>query len=838
MARTVFQAKRKPGTKIYQSFRSEGAPAPIESDLPSKIIGPQFAIASDEYIGAYSGAESVLSYPENILPTSKVDTTSVEVVLKNVVLQIASSVSATILTGNQAAYTRGTDTVDGNTVSTITHAVDDHFEDVLVNDTLTFSYIYNTVTYSFDALVTEIGVDGDVITLDRKLPNLPTGVSTFTITIKRASGEITDDTLDDAETDVFLEALPNDEFIITSPVDGIVKGIVKKVNSVNQLILDKDLTSTTNITYKVIRKNASVTEVFSGLGTIDPLDGNYLLGSGFITEEVKYGDLIRISQGNTLTLSTIIKEDINELSEIVVSNTKIKLNDEFNKAEGVSFYIYRMQQANSPVTLNPDSPDSHFVATESDITIIEELEISGNAVLSADVYVSVIALETKNSGKTVAITDSADLTTFLGTISKQNPLALGMACALANTLTTVYATAIKEDTNLGWLEAFEQTEKDKVHSIAPLTQNATYIGYGITHVSAMSNETEKKWRMIWFNLPHPYEDVIVTEKYQGKLSYTHVGTHLYITDATGDFSEVEIGNFVTFVANANTSGQTSKMRSYEVTEKVNKTKLKLNPKAYTAAGKGVYDQDDANIANADFTAYGDYSISSVLDIENQSQAIANIAFSYRNRRAVYITNDECVISLNNVNELLPGYYFSAAYAGLVSRLYPHQMLTSYPLQGFIGVRKGYDHFNDKQIGQIASGGGMTVVQARTDNSVPSAWIDTTTDTTSNKTSWISFTRNLDDISYGVDLSIFGMPGTRSRVTNSLTKMSEKINTYLNSKRDIERVSDFADGDLGPQIESYTFSGLIKSPTISNLITGDIDVFLPDRLDYVDLNIFG
>lgn len=843
MANKVFESKRRPGSGVRQTTRSSGSVVPIESDLPAGIAGAMFRVINDEYAGSYNGSGLALSYPE-IDYTAKVNLDTLSVIMKNVILLIAKSTKSNLLVNRAKTNTTLSNiTVNDVEVTKIADTTSGAFSslNLLENDTLIINYTVSGQATQLKARIQTIDVSGGLtdqfVVLDKKLPVLT--AYTWTYSITRESGVISGSdemNLNDATSNVFLEVFPNDDITINHPVYGEIKTYIKKVTDLNNVVLGKSIPLSTNVNYSITRKKSNITEIKSGIGNISQTDGNVLDGLGFITDEVHYGDLIRITIGNEIITTKVIKEDDTINGSIVVNNIKIRLEDEFTKGEVVNYYIYRNSIINAPVTL---TESTHYTADSDNINILANLQIEGNDILSSDIYTSFDALETAYSNTKIQVNDITEIPLKLGKVSQKNPLALAASLACANTITTVNLFPIEEDSAIGWLNSLEEMEKHKLHDVCLLTQSVAYNSYLITHVDGMNGFLRKGWRQGWVNYEHPYESILVPLTSQAKLTYVNATESLFLYDINADFTNLKTNvSYVTLKENSNTGAQTNKMRSYKVLEKVTANKIRVSAKAYTDNTKGVYTVDEANIATADFTAYGDYLIKQVLTREEQAQALALTAYGISNRKINYITNEECVVTIDNVDVTLPGMYLLPGYCGLASGTYPHQMLTNYPLSGYKAVKKGSDWFSEKQLGYIAAGGGWVCLQDEYGKSPIYAWQQVTTDTSDTKTNEYSYNKNLDEISYSLASQLDSDAGVNARYAPVFSKISKKVSNVLSIKQKITYKSPFRDGDLGPQIETFSFQPFRANPDISDGTIGDVTVTTNNPLNYIDLNIIG
>ena len=116
--------------------------------------------------------------------------------------------------------------------------------------------------------------------------------------------------------------------------------------------------------------------------------------------------------------------------------------------------------------------------------------------LTADVLVSYAAVRNDHATELIEV-NSTTIESVLGPAVPHNPLAFAAAAALANTSVPVYCAQVTADTATGWSNAINLIKTSQVYSIAPLTQNETYLGMFRAHVDLESQPESKRERILF-----------------------------------------------------------------------------------------------------------------------------------------------------------------------------------------------------------------------------------------------------------------------------------------------------------------------------------------------------
>lgn len=455
-----------------------------------------------------------------------------------------------------------------------------------------------------------------------------------------------------------------------------------------------------------------------------------------------------------------------------------------------------------------------ITATAASVTLAASLTVTALPIRSAAVFVSYDAVRMLTVGTLTEVFQATEIAGKLLPASTLNKLALGVQCAKANTITSVLALAVPDESAASFLEALDfLSNKIGIYTIVLLTQDPTTQSLLKTHVEQLANPTKSKFRTGVVNLPHPLEGTVIEDTPAASLLRT--GGIITLAHPTASFSGVvNVGDYVHLTARATapvtvTPGHVG---TYRVLSVINNGVLELANNFYTGSN-GNYTVGAA--ISSDFVADAlDFSAIRVLDKSGQALAIAETASSYGNRRIIYVTNATCTVNVAGVDTVVPGYYLAAAIAGMNAGNQPHQGFTNLGISGIKAVQFGNNYFNEDQLSLIGGSGGFVVEQV-SPTALPTAYYQTTTDTTSIQTKEYSITKVIDYFSIGLKGRLSSQIGISNVYAGTIAALSNAVTGW----------HSFLKGRTFP---------LIGSPLITaNLVSVEQDALEPDTVNIID-----
>jgi len=120
--------------------------------------------------------------------------------------------------------------------------------------------------------------------------------------------------------------------------------------------------------------------------------------------------------------------------------------------------------------------------------------VSG-ADLEGDILVTYASLRKDLTGvQQITVQDYATIT---GPAVPDNPIGMAAQLYFSNTNNTAFVAQVQEDSEAGWIAAFNAITTDSVYQVIPLTNDPEYIGMAQAHVIEQSTPSEKKERILW-----------------------------------------------------------------------------------------------------------------------------------------------------------------------------------------------------------------------------------------------------------------------------------------------------------------------------------------------------
>lgn len=727
----------RPGVQIQQKFLTTN-PALSNPELPTVVVGPCVQIVRDALGGEYNKDLLGVGTPFQIAYPTLEDGAIVN--QRSVRLSLTNIVLEVFDTDRKATLSSDKMVLDTSVVS----VVDFIGQDVQPGDRVELEKSTASGLVKYDARVVKVD-SGTQLTLDKDLSTAFSGLVDFRIL--RSHGSV---------------LLPQDEVSLESQVN----------QKVVRTVLEGGATA---------RVSASGSEV-----RLTPNAD----GDNFLTKGVEKGDVLKVVANQTTIKATVAADPTDGLRLTVDRNL-----EELAGTGPLTFLIERIHE-HTFSTIADVSADT--------VTISNGLQLDGIPVKTATVRVSFDALRTAIANQLITIDKVADITEklVLGTsadLHPRNPLAVGAFLAKQNTVTSVLALPIADDSPLGWQDALDRLENESVYTIVCLTDDPTVSRMVRTHVQGMSTKEKSKFRIGFVTLPHPVQANVVDTQASAVFRRSTTGTgrvvSLVAPDAAFKTDNVRPGDFVKLVVNEATTTDVELAERvaaapfFKVTAVPNNTTLTLVDARFAQVRPGVFAQAGFILTNidgtentADFNNKFDATVERVLNKDDQALAIAQVASSMNERRITYITNSEVVVNIrqdadgNYVDDVLPGWALAAAFGGMNAGFPPHQGFTNLGVVGIKRVRFGNKYFSDSQLGLIGGSGGFVVVQD-TEGSLPAAWLQTTTDNSSIQRRELSVTKTLDYYSLGLFSLLSGYIGTHNIYGGTIASLTNAVNSY-------------------------------------------------------------
>lgn len=329
--------------------------------------------------------------------------------------------------------------------------------------------------------------------------------------------------------------------------------------------------------------------------------------------------------------------------------------------------------------------------------------------------------------------DLTDVQTLISPVNSENPLGLAayfMTLNAPNTqITALGVDEVSAASPYGTPEAYtracELLESSEVYALAPLTFDPTVAQIFLSHVTAMAKPESKGERVVLFTMERPTnkQDSLIASGTQGN-SYGSLGTQL----------DTRLSGLTTFLVSAGIDPSGTLAVSDGVFLVLATSSKRYSVQSISGSVITIRTSFNAGENDDDFYATTDLNDSpqpSILvdvdfgvfvrgesltrtdglpDKTGMAETMNIRAQSYGYRRFWLFTTDTCSALVNGSEQLLPGFYLSAARAAQISSNSPSQSFTNFPVSGFKTVGGSNDYFKNTDLDLIAGGGNWIEIQ--------------------------------------------------------------------------------------------------------------------------------
>lgn len=562
----------------------------------------------------------------------------------------------------------------------------------------------------------------------------------------------------------------------------------------------------------VMPANMSVTTTLSALAVAAATSVTLTSATGFAV-----GDRIVIAgagAGGTdlmTTIGSIASNVISGLSPGIV--TGVSAGATVTRAPLVTVQT-RKSFNNQLLPVTKPSGGTNYVVdpVAATVTINPGPQIVYGLVITADVHVSYRALRTDLSGSVLVIANPADLLGQLGAVSVDNPLALGVQLALANTVGQIKCIAVASNDLQGYLNALDLSQGSRVYAMTPLTQDPAILAAVASHVAQMSVPAMKSWRMALLNtaIPSttpigPFSASLVNANGGNNTIALSAGNYvLTASNATFISDGVTPGDVVTITAS---TGSPTAVGTHIVQQVISNQQIVIDsPGAATAVS---------------------YYVTRTLSKSQKAAAVAATSKVFGLNRVVHIQPDTVGVNVGGVLSYLPGYYLACALAGMVAGFPVQQGFTNISVAGISDLKYSNFYFTRAQINTMAEAGTFLFIQD-TAGGVPYVRHELTTDVSVLQYREVQQVKNWDFLSY------FYL----DKLSSFIGKYNITSDTIQTIRQTIVAASELLKSQKLPRIGSpltdYQIVSLTPDPNnLDNLIC-QVKVKLANPLNYISL----
>jgi hypothetical protein len=475
------------------------------------------------------------------------------------------------------------------------------------------------------------------------------------------------------------------------------------------------------------------------------------------------------------------------------------------------------------------SIEENYITINSGITSYDNRLTAAGAparltVAKASLFVEHRDLLQDNINAIDSVRSLADVTTKLGTVHPDNPLAQGVYDAVLNSNNMmVYFIGVESNDLNGYTKAIKISEKsDKVYSFAPLTFDRVIQDAVVAHVNAYSTAEVGRWRIAWLSVKDAPTKVMYDLKEDGT-SYQAT-----ITDDPGvsgtQYKLVTMPG-AKFIEDGIRPNDRIRMN------------FRLNPD-----GKVIYDeyvvdtvrtQTSLTITRPLPSPISGLTKAQVVRVYTRSERANNVALiggEYNNRRVRVVFPD--TFKYGNVTK--EGYFAAAGLAGLRSGVVPHQGLTNTEYLGADDLSKVVIEYTQDELNVMAEQGIWLITQEVV-GATPYVRHQLTTDERSLNTSEDSITTNVDSISYALKATLEPFIGRFNINPENLLVVRNAIVSQLTF-----RATSTWTVRAGNQLVSFTpkddILRLEQNATYKDRIDVEVRLNVPYPMNYINLKL--
>jgi hypothetical protein len=514
-----------------------------------------------------------------------------------------------------------------------------------------------------------------------------------------------------------------------------------------------------------------VVGTFRGVPNV-PLPGDELWIDG-----ISFGEILEVAPGGDASALRINK--------LVTVSSNV----------GTTFYIVAK---NLPTSGRPTA-DLTIDASGNVVLKQEQLrDISGNVTATGAVmYISYTAVRkdvtalASNPGLLV-FDDTIQLENALAPVDTTNPLALGLFFALLNApgiqVTGLGVDEVSADAEFGTVDGFARAasylEGQEVYAVAPLTHEAEVHQIFSSHATVMSAAKGERVAIVNVETPTSKLDTLVASGTGDGVSTTVFDTN--ISNLTALLLNAGISPIGTIDADEGLFIDiASDAKKYSI-QSVSGSQVTIRTSFSTGENDDSFYSTTAMPASLIQEAFSisvrgaPLVVAGIPNLTGIAETIAGIGRGYGSRRLWMTFPDQVAATINGIETVMPGFYASAAIAGMVGQNPPQQGFTRFPMTGFSRVIGSNNKFSNSQLNVMAAGGAWILIQEAQGAPIISRHA-LTTDTTSIEVRESSITKVVDYTAKFMRKSLLNYIG-RFNVTqgflDTLSKVIQGLGKFL------------------------------------------------------------
>lgn len=501
-----------------------------------------------------------------------------------------------------------------------------------------------------------------------------------------------------------------------------------------------------------------------------------------------------------------------------------------SKKKTVEIPPYRFDASTPNWSLsNPLDKDLRRVSIRAKVMIRDSSVNSGNtdlAVTAGSLYFQFRGF--RDIPRAVgSVNTLSDITSQLGVIDPENPLAFGVykAFSNANGATVHFIPTVSDtlDGDRGFADALALAKGNRnCYSLVPLSTSKAVWDAFVAHAADESAPEAGRYRIVWI-APE-------VEKHF-KIQDSPVGDASTILVATTAVKGGESGKYTLVAGSGLDSRFTETVRAGDWV-RANFGTDSFGKATYTEYRvSAVVDNTTLVIASLVDPSLVSSKIEIFRDLTPAEAAAEYVKISggYSSERVFALVPNRGVNGLRVDGTPVKNWFVAAAFAGLRSGSRPHQPLSNVELAGFDGSNATVPAFNEADLDTLRDGG-MWVVMNSNDGKIY-AERQLSTSTLDNYRKEQSVTCNIDSMSFSVADGLKNLVGRVNITDQNLDIVRANLISILNQFQN-------ATGSLtiGAQLRSYTIDNIFVPTTANDTVKAKITLVVPLPMNTIDITL--
>lgn len=528
---------------------------------------------------------------------------------------------------------------------------------------------------------------------------------------------------------------------------------------------------------------------------------------------------VRLVPGSAGSVATLIVADPYTSANPI---TRVRLS----KVKTVEIPTFKPGSANVNWTLE-DVNDSEIrrIKIQPQV-VLQDTSVVGEAYVTAGKLYAQFRSFVSLPRDVGSVNTLSDITSQLGTIDPENPLAYAVFKAFtnANGATVHYIPTVSDSLNgyRGYADALALAKGNRnCYSLVPLSASPEVWNAFVAHVQDESAPEAGRYRILWI-APEVERHFKIQDSAVGDATkllravISSAGNNKYTVvsevDVDSRFTETtRIGDWVKVQFDNDIYGNPV-YREYRVTSVVdNKTLIISSAVAITTLG----------VRNIEI--YRDLTSAEVAD------KYVQIAGGFSSERVFAVVPNRGVNGLRVDGKPIKNYNIAAAFAGLRSGSRPHQPLSNVELLGFDGINATVPSFNEADLDTMRDGGIWVVVTNEEGKTYVERQLSTSTFDIFRKEQ--SVTCNIDSMSFSIGDGLRNLVGRVNINDGNLSLVRASLVSILTSF-----MNATGSETIGAQLNSYTIDQIFVPSTANDTIKAKISISVPLPMNIIDITI--